>query len=171
MKLIIKPDEHAESPTEWADLNLFLIANHRQFYVQVPGQKGTLDVQAEIDARDSGTATHHVFMLEAYIHSGVRLALRNEGNFCDRQWDVSLVGAVFASVAEWPEHDAARKAVLQLIATWNQYLSGDVWGCVIEDDNGNVIDSCWGFYGHEYAQGEGERMLKHAIENGFDPVI
>lgn len=168
MKLIIKQDEHAESPSSWTDENLFLIADHRQFYVQVPGQKGKLDVQAEIDARK---ATHWVFLLEAYIHSGVCLALNGEGNFCDRQWDVSLVGAVFASKKEWRLHKSARKAVLQHIETWNQYLSGDVWGCVIENDDGKHIDSCWGFYGHEYAKGEGERMLQHAIKHGFDPVI
>jgi hypothetical protein len=36
-----------------------------------------------------------VFLIEAYVHGGVVLALAYEGRFPDRGWDVSQVGAVF----------------------------------------------------------------------------
>ena len=71
------------------------------------------------------------------------LALSKEGNFPDRQWDVSQLGLVFVSKKEWARRPAARKAALGLISTWNDALSGNVYGYVIEPGG----DSCWGFYG------------------------
>jgi len=44
---------------------------------------------------------------------------------------------------------------LSLVESWNEYLGGDVYGCVKEtyDKNKKQIDqdSCWGFYGYKYA--------------------
>ncbi len=98
---------------------------------------------------------YYIFGLEAYIHSGVRLALSNEGNFCDRQWDVSQLGLVFVSKEEWKTRAKAREAALGLISTWNEYLDGNVYGIVKEEYDANKTpmtqDSCWGFYGYDYA--------------------
>lgn len=168
MKLRIEQDEDAQSPQEWGDDGLFLIADHRDFFVPPSKEQRCFDVQSEIEDRK---ATHHVFLLEAYIHSGVRLALAGEGNFPDRQWDVSLLGAVFAAKKEWRLRKSALKAVETHLEAWNQYLSGDVWGCVIEDEEGNHVDSCWGFYGRDYAEQEGARMLAYAEKNSFCPAI
>lgn len=161
MKLRIEQDTDAQSPAEFGDNGCYLIADHRDFFVPPSKGQRNFDVQEEIDAHKR---THHVFLLEAYIHSGVCLSLAGEGNFPDRQWDVSLLGAVFCSKKEWRLRKSARKAAECLIGEWNKYLSGDVWGCIVEDDNGEQIDSCWGFYGREYAEEEGERMLKYAKE-------
>ncbi len=163
MKLEILQDEHASSPSEWGDDSLFLVANHRQFYVPVPGEKRLPQYGNEV--ADRFAKTHHIFDLEAYIHSGVRLALSGEGNFPDRCWDVSQLGYVFASKSEWKTRKEARKAALSLVETWNDYLSGDVWGYVVEDDDGNCLDACWGFYGDDgkkEAQSEGEKALAAA---------
>jgi hypothetical protein len=43
----------------------------------------------------------------------------------------------------------------------DQYLTGDVWGYVIKDKDGETIDSCWGFYGHDYCETEGKSMLAY----------
>jgi hypothetical protein len=41
-----------------------------------------------------------------------------------------------------------------MVETWNQYLSGDVYGFIIEDGEGTDVDSCWGFYGLETVKQE-----------------
>lgn len=160
MKIRIEQDTDAQSPREYDD-SVFLIANHRSFFVP-PGKERHFDVQEEIDSRKK---THWVFPLEAYIHSGVCLALAGEGNFPDRQWDVSLLGAVFVPKAEQRLRKSARKIAQGKVDEWNQFLSGDVWGYVIEDDEGNHIDSCWGFYGEKYAREEAESALKYCQEH------
>lgn len=176
MKLRIVQDEDAQSPTEFDD-TVFLISEHKDFCVpsaeqtkamRQQGRRWNVDVAAEIEHRKK---THHVFLLEAYIHSGVVLALAREGNFPDRQWDVSLCGAVFVDKSETKSKDKARDMARGKIDEWNQYLSGDVWGYIVEDENGNHIDSCWGFYGREHAEHESAAALKNAEENSFDPVI
>jgi len=45
------------------------------------------------------------------------------------------------------------------LETFNQYLSGDVWGFVITDpETGDDVDSCWGFYGTD---GINQSMPEH----------
>lgn len=155
-------DEMAESPSAWINKDIFLVSGHRDFYEPFPGEKG-IDTQAYEKGYGEYKKTHRIFPLEAYIHSGVRLSLAGEGNFPDRQWDVSTVGSVFVSKLEYNTKEIARKAALSLIEEWNMYLSGDVYGVVIEDEDGNEIDYCWGYYGLEYAKIMAEEMLQDCL--------
>lgn len=153
-------DQDATNPQEDHDTGLFLVANHRDFYVPEPGEKRVPNTFDELVERYG--KTHWIIPIEAYIHGDVRLALSHEGNFVDRQWDVSQVGAIFAAKSEWRLRKKARKVAENYVETWNQYLSGDVWGVVVEDESGNELDACWGFYGSEYAEQEGKSMAKGA---------
>jgi len=36
------------------------------------------------------------------------------------------------------------------VEVYDQYLCGDVWGFVLVDEDGEELDSCWGFYGDDY---------------------
>lgn len=160
MKYRIEQDFDAISPSEDADTSLFLVANHRDFYVAEPDETRVPDSANALVKKYK--KTHWIFGLEAYIHSGVVLALSSEGNFPDRQWDVSQLGFVFVSKKECRlSKSSARKAALSLIETWNQYMSGDVWGYIIEDDDGKELDSCWGYHGREYCEKEAKSMLEY----------
>lgn len=154
----IHQDINPESPSAHADTSLFLVAGHRDFYVPEPGEKRVSDWETLVATyKDS----HWIFRIEAYIHSGVRLAFSNEGTFPDRRWDVSQVGAIFASKKEWRLSKSARKASECLLNTWNQYLAGDVWGYIVDKDGLNE-DSCWGFYGLEYCKASAREVAEHA---------
>lgn len=148
--IAIHRDEGDSSPSDWADTNLFLVANHRCFYVVPP--KGSTFESVAADHRK----THHIFGLEAYIHSDVSLSLAGEGKFTDRDFDVSQIGAVFVSKQEFGGKAEARKVAEGLVSTWNEYLSGDVYGYVVTKANAcktcghdepEQVGSCWGFYG------------------------
>jgi hypothetical protein len=178
-------DDNPISPDEDGDDALFLVGYRRDFTVdgprvyhklpdgvkRDPADKGHLKVDREEaraimrggkyeddsihEAARDLMKEYHIFGLEAYIHSGVTLALLHEGNFCDRQWDVSQLGLVFVSKKEWHSREKARATALSLIASWNAYLSWDMYGCVREEygaDKKQISeDSCWGFSGYEYA--------------------
>jgi hypothetical protein len=101
----------------------------------------------------------------------VVLALSQEGNFPDRRWDVSQLGFVFISKKHWRLSKSARKGALATIEEWNMYLSGDVWGYVIEDDEGNELESCWGFYGREYCENEAKSVMAALERSAFCPAI
>ena len=127
-------DDTPITPDESGDNSLFLVASHRQFCVKGPNG-------------GYGVTSHWTFPLEAYIHSGVVLALASEGNFPDRAWDVSQLGAVYVSREYWKTRAKARTAALSLISEWNNYLSGNVYGYKIENAAGDEIESCWGYSG------------------------
>ncbi len=53
----------------------------------------------------------------------------------------------------------AAQCLLAEVQLYDQYLTGDVWGYVIEDSEGNEVESCWGFYGESYCKTEGEDAM------------
>lgn len=161
LSIRIEPDQDAESPDQWGNTDMFLVGFHREFAVNRDGfglevaravfDSDYADDESVADRAKKIKKEYHVFPLEAYIHSGVSLSIGGEGKFPDRQWDVSQLGAVFVEKKQWRKVESARKAARSLIETWNQYLSGDVWGYVVEDQDGESLDSCWGFYGRDEA--------------------
>jgi len=170
-KVSIYQDMDPRSPDEDKNEDLFLVGFHSDFTVRRDGFGKFVAAQAfkdrdkflddELDEHQKGVVryvkkAYHIFGLEAYIHSGVVLAISREGNFPDRRWDVSQLGAVFVSKKEWPDKAKARKAALSLIREWNACLSGDVYGYVVEKEvtcdkckhtDLDHIDSCFGYVG------------------------
>jgi len=54
------------------------------------------------------------------------------------------------------------------VKTYDDYLSGDCYGYLVEGRDGDVLESCWGFYGDlEYVRSE----ARAAAENVDDPTI
>lgn len=120
-----------------------------------------------------------IFPVDSYIHGGVALALSGSdaaARMPDRQWDVSRCGAVLVRKdGEWGEDtpEFYRKIAEAHVETWNQYLSGDVWGFVVEQAEtcGTCshtewveLDSCWGFYGQKAAIEEAKSRVEYYRE-------
>ena len=162
----IHPDRDTESPDDWGDEGVFLVAFHDSFTVKRDGIASPEDVvwywpkerivqhlveqegYEPADAADEAESGHipgyEVFPLQAYIHGGVALSL---GSF-SCPWDSGHVGWVLIKLSDVGD-GKARVCAEGLVETWNQYLSGDVWGFVITDSDGDEVGhgSCWGFYG------------------------
>jgi hypothetical protein len=155
-RISIHQDTDAQAPEN--DDEVFIVTTrNRHFQVDQPGFE--LD-----DIRDGKhNRKYHVFPLYAYIHSGVALSLGNAGQFSD-PWDAGQIGYVLAAKSSFRVKPRTRKCKViassaedvgrGTVESWNQYLSGDVWGYVIEDSDGDHVDSCWGFYGLKHARDE-----------------
>lgn len=161
-------DMNSQSPDDWGDDDLFLAGfDTRNFFV-MPKDKKEWSIK---DLLDHYLDTHHIFSLEAYIHSGICLSLSGEGNFPDRAFDVSDgIGCVFVSKKYWKTKKSAKHTAENHVKTWNDYLSGNVYGYQVEDKDGNEIESCWGFYG-DYdskngALSEARNIVKSITNNG-----
>jgi hypothetical protein len=143
----IYQDEDATSPEEWGNDDLFLSYDCRRVGA---GRKG----YARDGARYLGD--YHVYVLDVndgpytILSLGATLAPLAE----DDEEEVNHKGYVYVSRAEWPDEDGARKAAVSLVEEWNTYLSGDVYGYVIRDEDGADLDSCWGFYGMDTVKEE-----------------
>lgn len=151
-------DEICQSPEEWGDNNLFLVNYHRDFEV-TKDEIVTKDQVVDWYRDNIPIAGYWVFPLTMLSHSGVWLKLGTQGFDSDGQgWDTSRVGVVLANKQEFPDKIKAEKSALLLVETWNQCLSGEVYGVIIEfyDSGKNKIneDSFWGCYGFDYAKQE-----------------
>jgi hypothetical protein len=87
---------------------------------------------------------YHVLPLIAYIHSGVALSLGRGGQFSD-PWDSGQIGYVL--VKRRSGFRDILKAAESLVSEWNSWLSGEIYGYIVEDSDGEHMDSCWGFLG------------------------
>ena len=146
-------DLDSESPYEWGDDGAFLVCEHRQMTVRREGfdvdtvfmalhgaknEDGEIDEEAEAIAKE-----YYIFPIEAYIHSGIVLHFEN-GATVDRRWDVSGgFGYILVKNDEAKNEKEAKRIASGMLETWNDCLSGNVYGYVIDGDG----DSCWGFYG------------------------
>jgi hypothetical protein len=162
-------DDDAEPPEDGDAL--FLVNYHRDFEVHcdkiitkddlVNWYRNNFDEYKEdpCDEKEVGkfplAETYHIFPLSCLVHSGVWLSLHSSFSCDPGGWDTSHVGAILARKREWPEADKAYEAAEGLVETWNQYLTGDVYGIAKEtyDKEKNQLEeeSVWGFYGEKYA--------------------
>jgi hypothetical protein len=110
-----------------------------------------------------------IFPLYLYEHSGQSVSLgRDKYPFTD-PWDSGQVGFAYIeqSIAKKEWHGKrywkreAEKCLQAEIRSLDQYLTGDVWGYTIKDNEGEIVDSCWGFYGHEDCEAEGKSQLSY----------
>jgi hypothetical protein len=103
----------------------------------------------------------------AMIHGSVQL--NTTGFSCP--WDSGQSGIIYVSKEEvrktWNITKISKKrrelvieALKNEIKTYSQYLSGEVYGYRIFDDNDEEIDSCWGFYGMDVAELEAKDAMK-----------
>ncbi|MFA7367872.1 MAG: hypothetical protein WC008_06130 [Bacilli bacterium] len=128
-KIKIRQDEDCESPNDWEDENLFLVYDHRQFTVKRKG----FEPQDIYENSLTYEKNYWVLPVEAYIHSGVSLSLFSGTKQC--RWDSSVSGYILASKEEFKDLETAKTATEGLIKTWNQYLSGEIYGFIIEKPN------------------------------------
>jgi len=181
LNIEIYQDDINEGPDTWGDDGLFLVGYHRDFTVErdeLITKQDLLNCYAKPEDLNEDECAdvkrlrdeYYIFGLEAYIHSGVVLALSNEGNFCDRQWDVSQLGAVLVAKTEAESFESARELARGHIKTWNDYLSGNVYGYEVKTLDNEDVDSCWGFYGDydaEYgALPEAKAVIDGLTNNG-----
>jgi hypothetical protein len=159
----IYPDyDYSETPDDWGNDDVFLVAFHRDFTVERDGfdietmravmNGGKYEDGSKHERAQEILHDYHIFGLEAYIHSGVHLSLSHEGNYPDRQWDVSQLGCVMVEKKSARMKKTARERALGLLETWNAVLEGSVYGYVVEDETHGTTfnESCWGYIETEY---------------------
>lgn len=159
--LRILTDDSPESPADWENLGQIAYCSDRYTLGTERVSRDRLDEIAE-GIKDGSLIGLPVF---AYVHGAATISTSPFS--CP--WDSGQCGFVYCKASdaedEWagdPHFRAnAIRALSGEVKTFDQYLRGDVYGYTITDKDGDVVDSCWGYYGIEYAEQEALSVLNH----------
>ena len=109
---------------------------------------------------DRAREEYLILPLYLYDHSGISMSTINTYPFNDR-WDAGQVGWIYCSkeraIKEWGKKNYTQdvavrvfKCLTQEVATYNDYLTNNVYGYEITEKNDpEPIESCYGFYPSE----------------------
>jgi hypothetical protein len=135
------------------------------------------ECEQRIDSIIEKAINQYYIMLPLYLydHSGITIST---GAF-NCPWDSGQIGYIYvtkeAIKKEFTYQKVTKKArqkaidIMQLeVKTYDQYLTGSVYGYVIEptDKNKSIEcdDSCWGFFGYDHEKSGLMEMAKNSID-------
>jgi len=168
-------DDSPESPREWCTLgkmvcfhNRYNLGDHTDYdYTDY----ANWDEMQEVIKTDNPDCV----ILPIYMYDHSDITINTTGFSCP--WDSGQIGFIFISRERINEvygnHDGRsneeiEKYLRDEVATYDQYLRGDVYGFILRgkncetcDGEGENEDSCWGFYGSDPVQ---NGMLDHLDE-------
>ncbi len=190
-KLTVKivHDTEPQSPREWDHLGI--MAGFHKRYLVGDKDPGTLlddgmifsdDYDGwdamEADLRRRGALCIQPLFL--YDHSGTSISIRSfSGRAQHAEWDSGRVGFIFTTRERMQEFlgkkiltAKTRQRVDDILKAeveeYDQYITGDVYGYIIEDETGDVVDTSFGIFGFKVVKQEAARELAWFVENKMD---
>lgn len=175
MKATIYVDDSAESPRSWDNMGT-MACWHRKYNLGDVRPKESPTEWLKANAPKGSV----VLPLYLYDHSGITMST---GSFND-PWDSGQVGWIICTPEKIrKEYNVTRitqklraqveQMLISEVKTYDHYLTGNVYGFSLSDDEGEMVDSCAGFYGDdldgmiEHAGKEHAEILKEAWEHRF----
>ena len=142
----LEQDNDCDSPLDNDEAVKFAIL-HRRY--NNPAPECGSDPEGVAQWAKDNEAEWDAFPLFLYDHSSVTYKpSRTDANPFGCPWDSGRVGYVFVKKSEVPDTFHTAEVMAEEYTRW---CNGDCWGYIIEDEDGEQLDSCWGFIGEEYA--------------------
>ncbi len=182
-------DSAPDSPREWDHLGI-IAGFHRRYNigdsdpgVLLDGEKISSDDydgwdEMEADLRRRGALC--IKSLYLYDHSGTSISTRSfAGRAQHASWDSGRVGFTFTTRKRMGEFlgktrltSKTREHVENLLEAgvkeYDDYMTGEVYTYLIEDGEGNVLDTCGGYYGFDVVKEEAASELAWFVKNELD---
>lgn len=151
LKIKIYQDEDAGNPREECDEAGTMVCWHGRYTL---GDKHNFsDPEAFREWWKENGKGGVLLSLFLYDHSGITMRATEGENPFSCPWDSGQVGFIYVTretiIKEWGKR-GKQKAINYLkgeVKTYDDYLTGDVYGYVVEGPDGEELDSCWGYYG------------------------
>ena len=170
-ELEIEQDSSPDSPRTWDNLGT-MVCFHKRYNLGDKTDYRSSDYDSW-DELKQGIIENEgevvILPLFLYDHSGITISTTPFS--CN--WDSGQVGFIFVSKHKIKKEGIDETKVLDYlkgeVETYDQYLTGDVWGyriyevetCSMGHEHKTLVNSCWGFFGEEYAEQEGKSLLEH----------
>jgi len=161
--LTIVPDNDAESPRDWDNFGT-MYCEHGRYNL---GDKNADDIRIEDEDMSLPDKGYTILPLYLYDHGGITMST---GSF-SCPWDSGCVGYIYVSDKDAKENygwkiitkkrrEKIIKHLMAEVETYDQFLTGDVYGFILADESGEELDSCFGFYGRDPAK---NGMADHVV--------
>jgi len=173
-RLLILYDEFPPNPqTEFSNLGT-MVCGHRRYILGNEQVSSAEEMNERIRALPKGSL---VLPLYLYDHSGVVMQTRGFSEIDSHGWDWGCVGFVYATPEKIREsymvkqitkkiRERAQSLLESEVETYSHYLNGEVYGFIAYED-GEEVDSCWGFYGWDWDK---NGLTEHLPEE-FRPLL
>jgi len=167
--LKIEQDQGPSSPREWDNLGTMICFHGRYNLGDNTGYTSAdFDGWSDMEHKLSKEFDGVLLPLYLYDHSGI--TMNTTGFNCP--WDSGQVGYIGISKAKIRKEYNIKNVTAKIkkmvetylineVKTYDQYLTGDIYGYIIKDEEGKWVDSCWGYYGYDEAEAEGKAQLAY----------
>lgn len=156
VRVVVDDCGSTESPLDHYDSHVRLVTFERHGYVNDSGvkrrEKSPFSEPEEVRtwAANNGFHCYPVFK---YEHGNVAYSIAPFS--CP--WDSGQAGYLLLSLEEWSamddKADSYAKGTLESYSSW---CNGEIYGWIVEDEDGETLESCWGYIGEsDYALQEG----------------
>jgi len=173
IKLEIYYDTDPESPREWDNLGTMICFHKRRNLgdkdhgYRESGFSSWENLAAEIRKTEKPAV---ILPLYLYDHSGITI---RTGPFSS-PWDSGQVGFIFISREKAKKEfgikrftkkslDMLEKGLVQEVQVYDMYLTGEVFGYVIDRD-GEHESSCWGYFGLDDVKAAATEAAEYALK-------
>ena len=171
-------DDQCESPREYDNLAV-LTCCHPRYTL---GDEQHREPMTETEVRESVGDVLAILPLYLYDHGGITM---RTGPFGDR-WDSGQVGWAYVTkasaekmgcvgdrhdgdgkvVGQWDEA-ALQEAIRVEVNVYDDFMTGQCYGYVVTDADGDELESCWGFLGDlDYVRKEAREQAESARNPG-----
>jgi hypothetical protein len=159
-KLKVIQDSYADSPRDWDNLGTMICFHSR--YNLGDEHSYSIDDYSSWDEMEKGIIKEEgrgtvILPLYLYDHSGISMSVGSFG--C--KWDSGQVGFIMVNKSTILKEFGGKIVTKKLrkkvegilkgeVETYTDYLEGNVYGFQIVDEEGDSVDSCFGFYGRDF---------------------
>lgn len=146
LTVTIKQDTDAEAPSSYG---VTIYYRNKSRYTL--GEKAVSDTTLfNLEQTSKNNDEVYGFPVYAMVHGSTSLSLTPF--YCP--FDSGRSGIVTVDREQVVSEEEAREAAKSHVEAFSQYIGGDVYGFEIADEDNEMIDSCWGFYGFDYCKKE-----------------
>jgi hypothetical protein len=161
----IYPDDNPESPRQWDNIGTILCFHKRyelgdRHNVTSDMFRGWNEVYTYLEKEEKAAV---ILPLYLYDHSGLRIKVGSFRGLLPQghvEFDSGQVGFIYVSAekirSEYNVKYITKKIREKVIScleneveVYDNYLSGSVYGYITIDQDGETIDSCFGFFGND----------------------
>ena|SRR3990167_10126917 len=172
LRLFLLPDPDPPNPREYDNAGT-MVTWHGKYDIGDEHPKTEPSIWYKTKTRERA----EMLPLYLYAHGGLHISV---SDFRD-PWDSGQIGWIYIlpekGRSEWGRkwREKARQCMLAEVAEYNCYLAGEVYGYVVENERGDHMDSCFGFFGYQYAVEAAREALdvevaRKALDVVFGPI-